>query len=163
MWSRIAAFTLIAGLAACAARMPTIGSNEPPPETPPPITEPTKDWEDWGPEENQARREAAIEGRRLTTTQIDSAFRGRVMRGCYPNGEQFAEFLDTDGRFYNAADNNAFLGQWGVSEDRLCFKYPATADRAEINSCVAVFQTARGFDFYDADLTDKVASTNCSN
>ena len=156
------ALTLIAiSLTACSARMPTLSTEER--QEPPPITEPTKDWEDWGPEENQRAREAAIPGKKMTTAKIDTAFRGRILRGCYPNGERFAENLAPDGRFYDVANSNAYLGQWEVAADKLCFHYPAANGQAATSACFFVFQTGTGFDFYTGDLTDKVATTTCAS
>lgn len=148
---------LLAGLAACSHRAPTL----PPVSTPPPIVEETRNWEDWGPEENQKAREAAIDGQRLRSDAIQSLLSGRILRGCYPSGEKFAERLDSDGRFYDALKNNEYLGTWEVRNAMLCFRYPDRAQQGLEDSCFAVIKTGSGYDFYSADLTEKVASTSC--
>lgn len=120
-----------------------------------------RDWEDWGPEENARRREAAIEGTRLDTAQISAALIGRVLRGCYPNRTPFAEALGSDGRFYDALNNNQQLGTYTIASDTLCFRYPERAAQGAPDSCFAVFKRGQDLDFYTPDLQDRVATTDC--
>jgi hypothetical protein len=151
----LTAAALIVALVGCAA-----GPQLPPPvdDAPRPVEE-TRDYDNWGREENRAAREAEIDGRRLGDAEIDQAFRGRVLRGCYPSGDAFAEYLAEDGKFYDAANNNALLGQWGVQDDMLCFQYQSQQGAA----CFAVFAQNGTYDFYSADLSAEVASTACAS
>lgn len=144
------------GLCACASGVPDIPVTQPRAEAGRPDVEPVKDWENWGREENRAARAAQIPGDVLTGAQISAALGGEVLRGCYPNGTPFAEYLATNGNFYDAANNNAQLGTWQVAEDALCFTYPQQGQ-----SCFAVFRRGSAYDFYTTDLADKVASTDC--
>ncbi|MGV6820879.1 MAG: hypothetical protein ACWA5T_10345 [Parvularcula sp.] len=154
----VAAAVTVSLLAACAT-----GQRLPDPE---PVDqskiEKTEDWKDWGPEQNAKKREAAIAGTRQSASEVKSVFAGRVLRGCYPNGQTFAEYLATDGKFYDAANNNKELGAWGMKQDLLCFRYPERAAQNLPDSCFAIFKNAAGYDFYTEDLSSKVASTTCS-
>lgn len=119
----------------------------------------TDDWKDWGGDAPSV--DTAALGERLSAKSIDSAFRGRVLRGCYPNGEAFAEYLADDGKFYDALRDNAELGGWGLTDNKLCFRYPERAAQDLPDSCFVVMRKDSAFDFYTADLSSKVASTNC--
>lgn len=155
----LAACTTLFLMIGCAQRMPTLPNLS---SEPLPPVEDTEDWENWGPEVNKQQRAAAIEGDRLTTEQITQAFQGRVMRGCYPNGESFAETLAEDGRFYDSQDNGRLLGTWAARNAQLCFRYPARAQAGEPDACFAVVRVANRYDFYSPDLEQKVASTGCT-
>lgn len=91
------------------------------------------------------------------------AFTGRVMRGCYPSGETFAEVLGEDGRFYDVLRNYAVLGSWHVDHNELCFAYPERAAAGKEDSCFVVLKAGNGYDFYTKDLGEKVASTKCQD
>ncbi len=145
-------------LTACVQRAPTLPDL---PQDQRPVVEKAKDWEDWGPEQNKKKREAALEGNRLTTEQITAAFKGRVLRGCYPNGEAFAETLAEDGQFYDAMNNNQRLGTWAARNAQLCFRYPERAQQGQSDACFAVLKAGSRYDFYSPDLSQKVASTAC--
>ncbi len=135
-------------LAACAQRTPTLP--DVPAEQRAERIE-TPDWEGWGPEEN-----AKIPGTRLTTEAIASALQGRVLRGCYPSGEKFAELLADDGRFYDALKDNTYLGDYAIRNDQLCFAYPNGQ-----TSCFAVVRNGAQYDFYSASSQTLAASTAC--
>lgn len=157
-WTLLGIATLAA--AACATRSPTL----------PTVTEEDKSavreaepWRDIGPnadpEAARKAREAAIPGTRLNSDAINRAFRGRNLRGCYPNGEGFAERLAEDGRFYDLNGNNTLLGTWSVNNAQLCFDYSGSDAPA---SCFVVVKNGNVYDFYAPDLSRKVASTGCA-
>jgi hypothetical protein len=101
--------------------------------------EETEDWEGWSKEENLARR---LEGTPLQTAAIEQAFKGQVLQGCYRNGERFAERLDDDGRFYDA-NTGGVLGQYAITQDRLCFAYPDNRQ-----ACFLVSERSGRYYFY---------------
>ena len=124
--------------------------------------EKTEDWKDWGPEANQKAREDAVDGTRLTTGQISSTLKGKVLRGCYPDGTPFAEGLAADGQFYDANDGNKLLGTYQIANDQLCFRYPERAQAGQPDSCFAVVSRSGALDFYTPDFGTRVASTDCA-
>lgn len=150
---------LVLGLGACASPSPSL---PPLPDAERPPIKPSEDWKDWGPEENKKARESEIKGMRLDTAAITQTFRGKVLRGCYPNGERFAETLSSDGKFSDAANKNAPLGTWSVTNAQLCFRYPDRAAQGAPDSCFAVVRRGDFYDFYTVDLRQRVASTECS-
>lgn len=148
----------VAVTSGCAQRTPTLPDVAPDQRAP---IEKTEDWENWGPKENKDRREAAIEGTRINADQIMAVFNNKVLRGCYPNGDAFAEFLDDDGKFYDGMKGNAFLGTWAARNAELCFRYPERAEQGAADSCFVVVKASNRYDFYTSDLKQKVASTLC--
>ncbi|MEM9989692.1 MAG: hypothetical protein AAF723_09265 [Pseudomonadota bacterium] len=108
--------------------------------------------------EGHQQKAAALGGKLLTTQDIEKAFRGRILRGCYPNGDSFAQTLAEDGRFYDVNVSHAYQGLWMVRDAQICFDYNEP-DPSE--SCFAVLKVDRIYDFYTTDLNMKVASTRC--
>lgn len=95
--------------------------------SPPPIdptglppTERTEDWEDWGPDQNIARR---VTGRPILGPLLKSRLEGSTISGCYTNGETFSERLSTDGNVIIAGTGER-VAKYKVTEDNLCFQYP---------------------------------------
>ena len=130
-----------------------VGGNPPPidPSTLPPVQK-TENWQGWGPEENLAAR---VEGRPLSGDQVRSRIVGRVVSGCYPNGDRFSEILGDDGVVRDPRSGEA-LARYQVQGNRLCFAYPNRQP-----ACYTVSSDARGLYFYRAGGTSLVASTAC--
>ncbi|MEM6648781.1 MAG: hypothetical protein AAF603_00865 [Pseudomonadota bacterium] len=112
--------------------------------------------------EGKQQKAVALGGKLLTTQDIEEAFRGRILRGCYPNGESFAQTLVEDGRFYDVNQNNRFMGTWAGRNAQLCFRYEERVQAGEPDVCFAVLKVQNEYDFYTSDLNRKVASTRCS-
>lgn len=149
---------LALGFAGCASSGPDLPDPEPIDKTK--IQKP-KDWEDWGPGKNPSAPTEAVKGARLNSQQIKSTFEDKVLRGCYPNGDKFAEALAANGKFYDALNNNAELGQWGTKDNQLCFRYPERASQNLPDSCFVVMKDGATYNFYMPDMSSKVASTAC--
>ena len=160
MKSYIAIFSTFV-LAACASGAPNLplGPDQRTAEDGPLAQ--TEDWKDWGPEENQRAREQGLEGKRLGTAEISAVLRGRVLRGCYPDGTPFAEALASDGQFYDANNNNQLLGTYTIANNQLCFRYPERAQAGQPDSCFTVFSRGQDLDFYTPDLRSRAATTDC--
>lgn len=159
---KLVLLSLVAALAACASGAPDIpiASDQRTAEDGP--LDQVRDWDDWGPDENRRAREQGIAGNRLDTAEIRALLMGRVLRGCYPNGQRFAEALNNNGVFYDANDNNRELGTYTIEKDQLCFRYPERARQGAPDSCFVVFKRGQDLDFYSPDLRAKAASTDCS-
>ena len=149
-------------LAACGS---TPSLPDPDPESYP-EPEKTEDWEDWGEDRTDTPptaggQRAPVIGERLSSDQIRRTLSGQTLRGCYPNGENFAERLAADGKFYDAADGGTLLGEWYVDDESLCFRYPERREAGQPDSCFAVTTKDGQLHFYTQDFTGYVASTRC--
>ena len=131
-----------------------------------PTPQETRDWEEWGEDRPDTPptgggQRATLRGERLNDAGIRRALSGQTLRGCYPNGQRFAERLANDGKFYDAANGDTLLGDWYVRNDTLCFRYPDRARAGEPDGCFAVSREGGELYFYTADLTGLVAATTC--
>ena len=125
----------------------------------------TQDWEAWGEDRPDTPptsgrgngQPVQIIGTRLSGEEIRRALSGRVLNGCYGNGERFAERLSENGRFYDVNDNDRELGTWSVKNDALCFDYPQQGE-----SCFPVSREGNDLFFYAQDFSGIVAATRCS-
>lgn len=152
---------LLAGavlLSSCTTGYPDI----PPPENQRVINENEEEEE----QEEEEYRETSI-GTRLNTSQIMSSLRGEILEGCYvPSGIAFAELLETDGYFYDANDNFDFLGLYDITNDQLCFNYPASQEQQALTVCFATYRREGALDFYEIEengdmASSPVATTDC--
>ena len=134
-----------------------------------------RDWEEWGenrpdqPPTRGAQGTGGANGQRvqvigtlLSSADIRRALSGQTLRGCYPNGQTFAERLASDGRFYDAASNRE-LGTWYVDDEALCFRYPERAEAGEPDQCFAVSREGSDLFFYARDFSAIVAATRCAS
>ena len=128
----------------------------------------SRDWEDWGENRSDAPPTRGGTGQRvqvigtlLSDAEIRRALSGQTLRGCYPNGETFAERLARDGRFYDA-ETNQELGTWYVEDEALCFRYPDRAQQGQPDQCFPVSREGNDLFFYTRDFSGIVAATRCS-
>ncbi|GGY49288.1 hypothetical protein [Parvularcula lutaonensis] len=121
------------------------------PSTLPPVEE-TKDWEDWGKEENIARR---VEGVPLSGNAITARLVGTELTGCYPSGESFAERLTENGDVVEPGTGR-LLAKYKVQNDYLCFQYPNQQP-----ACYTVTDKGGTLYFYTAGGYRLVAASTC--
>ncbi|MEM9839329.1 MAG: hypothetical protein AAF830_09265 [Pseudomonadota bacterium] len=129
-------------------------NSSPPPLDPAtlPPTEETRDWDGWSKEENLAGR---VKGQPMSSSDIERRLIGRVLSGCYPNGDTFSEILGEDGVVRDPRSGDA-LAQYQIRADQLCFAYPNRPP-----ACYTVSSDRRGLYFYRAGGFGLVASTSC--
>lgn len=117
-----------------------------------PPTEEAEDWDGWSREENMAAR---VRGRPMQGDTIRQRLVGRVLSGCYPNGDTFSEILGDDGVVRDPRSGEP-LAQYQIQADRLCFSYPNRQP-----ACYTVSSDRRGLYFYRSGGFGLVASTAC--
>lgn len=142
-----AALPLLAVLSACA-----IGGNPPPldPSSLPPTVR-SPDWSD----DDVPNAQFGFEGTRMSGDQIRARLVGRVLSGCFPDGQGFSEIIADDGSVRHPQTGEA-LATYRVERDRLCFTYPSRD-----KTCYRVFYDQRGMFFYQTGSDALSASTVC--